>query len=122
MTKSVLLLAGGALCACAAAVEDAPVAEPDDAAPVIATLQLRDHQLTIASTTVGVRYSVTDSSGTRSQLTLEELAAFAPELAELVRSASARAGLRFVDARLDARLGNVGAGSEPGVGWAGRVR
>jgi hypothetical protein len=126
MTRIMLLLAAGALCACAAALDDAPVAEPDDAAPVIATLQLRDRSLSIASTTAGVRYGVTDSSGTRAQLTLEELAVLAPELAELARSASARAGLGL-DARLgfglDARLdANAGSGSEPGVGWAGRAR
>lgn len=126
MTRIMLLLSGGALCACAGAVDDAPVAEPDEAAPVIATLQLRDRQLTIASTSVGVRYNVTDSSGTRAQLTLEELAVLAPELAELARSASARAGLGL-DARLgfglDARLDDrAGSGTEPGIGWAGRAR
>jgi hypothetical protein len=130
MTRSMLLLTGGALCACAAAVEDAPIAEASDAAPVIGTLQLRDRELMIASTAVGVRYSVSDSGGTRAHLTLEELAAFAPELAELARAASARAGLG-IDARLGigARLEHgfgaehgAGAGSEPALGWAGRAR
>ena len=112
MTRITFLFAG-ALLSCAAAVQDAPVAEPDATAPVIAILLLRDRELSIASTSVGVRYDLKDESGTRSQLTLEELEAFAPELAELVRSA--RAGL---DARLDAQ---VGVGSA-GVGWAGRAR
>lgn len=118
MSRTLLLLAAGASCACAAAVvEDAPLVDADSAAPVIATLQLRDRELTVASTASGVRYGVSDSSGTRSQLTLDELEALAPELADIVRSASARAGFG-VDARLDA---SVVSGSEPAL-WAGRMR
>jgi hypothetical protein len=116
MTRITFLLAGSALLACAAVVEDAPLAEPHEAGPVVATLELRDRQLTIASTGDGVRYDVTDASGTRPHLTLEQLEAFAPELAAIVRSASARHGLGL-DARLDASVGN---GSASGVGWAGR--
>jgi hypothetical protein len=110
MTRTSFLLAGSALLACAGAVEDAPIAEPNEAAPVVATLQLRDRQLTIASTPNGVRYDVVDAGGMRSHLTLEQLEAFAPELAELVRSAAAARGL---DARLDASAGMVWAGRTP---------
>lgn len=105
MIRILSVLAGSAVLACAAAVEDAPVVEPEEVAPVIATLELRDRRLTVASTSSGVRYDVTDAGGTRAHLTIEQLEAVAPELAELVRSASARSAL-------DASVG---------IGWAGRA-
>jgi hypothetical protein len=102
--------------ACAAAVGESALADPPVAAPVIATLQLRDQQLTISATSSGIRYDVAEPSGIRSQLTLDELEAFAPELAELVRTASARLG-SGPDARLD-----TAAATDPGVvPWAGRA-
>ncbi len=110
MIRTSLLFAGSVLLACAGVVEDALIAEPSDVAPVVATLELRDQRLTIASSANGVRYDVADAGGTRSHLTLEQLEAFAPELAELVRSASAAHGL---DARLDASAGMVWAGRAP---------
>lgn len=83
------------LAACASVVEDRVVPETPEGRPVVATLQLRDRELTISSTGSGVRYDVKDASGllVQSQLTLDELAEIAPELAEVVRSAAVRADL-----------------------------
>ena len=118
MLRLAFLLVSGAsfLGACAGAVEDSPVTALSAPAPVVATLQLRDGELTISSTSRGVRYDVADDTGRiRSQLTLEELEAFAPELGELVRSASARRqpGL---DARVDRPLQQQPAD----IVWGGR--
>jgi hypothetical protein len=116
MVRIALSIACVLFSACAASVGESALADPPLAAPVIATLQLRDRQLTISSTSSGIRYDVAEPSGIRSQLTLDELEAFAPELAELVRTASARLGSE-PDARLDAR-----PAMDPGVvPWAGRA-
>ncbi len=119
MLRLVFLLASGVsfLSACAGVVEDSAATAPSGSAPVVATFQLRDGELTISSTSSGVRYDVADDTGRiRSQLTLEELDAFAPELGALVRSASARRqpGL---DARVD---GPIRQQQPADVVWGGR--
>jgi hypothetical protein len=83
---------------------------------VVATLQLRDGELTISSTSSGVRYDVADNTGRiRSQLTLAELEAFAPELGALVRSASVQR-----KPGLDARIDRPTQQQPVDIVWGGR--
>jgi hypothetical protein len=110
---SVVLLA-----ACAGVVEDRVVPETPEGRPVVATLHLRDRELTISSTGSGVRYDVKDGSGklVQSQLTLDELAVIAPELAEVVRSAAVRADLtpgQYLDASRTALPAHAATRSRP---------
>jgi hypothetical protein len=108
--------AAALLSACSSSIDEGPGAEPP-VTPVVATLLLRDRRLTISSTPSGVRYEVADAVSTRSQLSLEELEAFAPELGELVRTASARR-----QPALDARLDPLPPARAVADGvWAGRA-
>jgi hypothetical protein len=96
MFKGYALIAVTALLvSCAGVVNENAFLEEPGESPVIGTLQLRDRGLTITSTEEGVRYRITDGLDTSALLTVEELEARAPELAEVIQSATAARQLRL---------------------------
>lgn len=78
------------LLGCTSSWGDAPLETVEAEGQVVVTLQARDAEVTISSTTRGVRYSVRDErGGIQPALTLAQLHDLDPHLFELVRSATA---------------------------------
>lgn len=102
------------LASCAAGLNEAPLADDDANAPVIAILHTRDRELTITGGTKGMRYSLVDADGQLEEdLTLGQLAERDRDLYELVKSAMARSNPQNGAPKLDARITPVLDESEP---------
>ena len=93
------------LASCAAGLNDAPLADDEGDAPVVAILHTRDRDLTITGGSRGMRYTLVDADGELEEdLTLEQLAERDRDLFELVKSAMARSHVQSGGPKLDARI------------------